>query len=137
MAVAPYCCYEKVCRTMRTTILLYLFKICLISKSKVTENIFNLLEWLQNTWSCKSLLSKPLFLSKHSPLKKKKLKPAKNTQLWFVVAWYMFFIRRPPFQDGHFWVVSKVVVLRRFDCIVKTYLLMVLMLLIHLILKQK
>ena len=59
-------CAEPCALQLYCTSLIYVH-----SKSKVTENIFNLLEWLQNTWSCKSLLSKPLFLSKHSPLKKK------------------------------------------------------------------
>ena len=45
--------------------------------------------------------SKPLFLIKHS-LWEKKLKPAKNNQIWLVAALYRFCIRRPPFQDNHF-----------------------------------
>ena len=51
MAVASYCYYEKVCRTMCTTITLYLFNIYIYihPKSKVTENIFNLQEWHHNT----------------------------------------------------------------------------------------
>ena len=114
MVVATYCYFEKVRRTMRTTIALYLFN---ISTFKIRSN------W-KHFWFSRMALkreivnlysSKALFLSKHSPLKKK-TKPAKNDQIWFVVAWYRFFIRRPPFQDDHFWVVLKVVVLYRFDC---------------------
>ena len=85
------------------------------SKSKVTENICNLLEWLQNMRNCKSLF-KQTFISFKTFTAEKILKPTKNDQIWFVVAWSRFFIRWPHFQDGHFWVVPKVVVLYRFDC---------------------
>ena len=67
---------------------------------------------------------KPLFLIKHLPLGKKKLNPGKNNQIWLVVVWYRFFIRWPPFQDDHFWVVPRVVILYSFDCMLKTWSLM-------------
>ena len=48
------------------------------SKSKVTENIFNLQERHQNTKT---------FISYKTFTVIKKLKPAKNDQIWLVVAW--------------------------------------------------
>ena len=110
MAVATYCYYEKVRRTMCTTIVLYLFNICTF-KIKSNWKHFNLQEWHQNTKT---------FISYKTFTVGKKLKPAKNDQIWLVVAWYRFFIRRPPFQDDHFWLVPRVVVLYRFDCILLT-----------------
>ena len=69
MTVATYCYYEKVTELCALQLyfnsLIYVYK-----KSKVTENIFNFLEWLQNMRNCKFLFKQPLFLSKHSPLKK-------------------------------------------------------------------
>ena len=56
MTVPTYCYYEKVCRTMHTTIVFYLFLIYVDSKSTVTENSFNLPEWLRKKRNCKPLL---------------------------------------------------------------------------------
>ena len=95
-------CTEQCALQLYCTSLIYVH-----SKSKVTENIFNLQEWHQNTKT---------FISYKTFTVGKKLKPAKNDQIWLVVAWYRFFIRRPPFQDDHFWVVPRVVILYRFDC---------------------
>ena len=55
-------------------------------KSKVTQNIFNFLEWLQNMQNYKSLF-KQTFISFKTFTAEKKLKPAKNDQILFVVAW--------------------------------------------------
>ena len=77
MAVATYFYYKKMHRTMHTTIVLYLFTIYIHSKSKVTENIFNLQEWHQNT---------KIFISYKTFTVGKKLKPAKKDQIWLVVA---------------------------------------------------
>ena len=77
-----------------------------VAKSKVTENIFNLQEWHQNTKT---------FISYKTFTVGKKLKHAKNDQIWLVVAWYRFFIRQIPFLDDHFLVVPRVVILYRFD----------------------
>ena len=37
--------------------------------------------------------------------------PPKNDQIWFVVVLERCFVRQPPAQDDHFWVVPRVVVL--------------------------
>ena len=66
-----------------------LYYIYIHSKSKVTENIFNLQEWHQNT---------KIFISYKTFTVGKKLKPAKKDQIWLVVAWYRFFIRWLPFS---------------------------------------
>ena len=95
MAVAIYCYYEKVHRKMHLWIVLYLFNIYIYSKSKVTENIFNLQEWHQNTKT---------FISYKTFTVGKKLKPAKNDQTWSVVTWYRFFIRQPTFQWSQEWL---------------------------------
>ena len=109
MAVATYSFYEKVRWTIRTTNILHLFNVCTF-RIKSNWKLFDLQEWHQNTKA---------FISYKTFTVKKKLKPGKNDQIWLVVAWYRFFIRRPPFQDDHFWVVPRVVVLYRFDCITK------------------
>ena len=96
-------CTEQCALHLYCTSLIYVH-----SKSKVTENIFNLQEWHQNTKT---------FISYKTFTVGKKLKPAKNNQIRLVVAWYRFFIREPSFQDDHFWAVWSVVVLYRFDCI--------------------
>ena len=96
-------CTEQYTLQLYCTSLIYVH-----SKSKVTENIFNFQEWYQNT---KTFISHKTFT-----IGKKKLNPIKNDQIWLVVAWHRFFIWRPPFQDNHFWVVPRVVVLYRFDC---------------------
>ena len=44
-------------------------------------------------------------------------KPAKNENTGLVVILWSCFIRRPPVQEDHFWVFSRVVVLYRLDCI--------------------
>ena len=98
--------HRKVC----TKIVLYLFNICTF---KIKSKTFLIFEIGTKT-------PKPLFLIKHSLLEIR-LKPANNDQIWLVVNWYRFFIRRPPFQDDHFWMIPKVVVLYRFDCMSKKY----------------
>ena len=77
MAVATYCYYEKVHRMVHTTVVLQLFNIYIHSKSKVTENIFNLQEWHQNTKT---------FISYKTLTAGKKLNSAKNDQILLVVA---------------------------------------------------
>ena len=65
-------CAERCALQLYCTFLTYVH-----SKSKVTENIFNLQEWHQNTKT---------FISYKTFTVGKKLKPAKNDQIWLVVA---------------------------------------------------
>ena len=84
-----------------------------LSKSKVTQNISNLQAWHKNMQNGKSL-----FMWRHSLWgKKNPKKPAKNENTGLVVILWSCFIRRPPVQEDHFWVFSRVVVLYRLDCI--------------------
>ena len=56
-----------------------------------------------------------LYSSKYHSGEKNK-RPAKNDHIWLVVVLSTCFIRRPPAQDYHSWMVPIVVVLYRFDC---------------------
>ena len=44
-------------------------------------------------------------------------KSSQNNHIWLVVILWRCFIRQPPVQDNQFWVVPRVAVLYRFDCI--------------------
>ena len=87
-------CTERCTFELYCTSLIYIY-IYIYSKSKVTENIFNLQEWHQNTKT---------FISYKTFTVGKKLKPAKNDQTWSVVTWYRFFIRQPTFQWSQEWL---------------------------------
>ena len=66
-------CAERRALQLHCTSLIYVH-----SKSKVPENIFNLQEWHQN--------SKNFISYKTLTIGEKKLKPAKNYQIWLMVA---------------------------------------------------
>ena len=107
MLVATYHFYEKAHRKMCTTIVLYFFN---IHTFKTKSKIFLIFEIDTKT----SISYKKIQLEI-------KLKPANNDQIWLVLTWYRFFMWWSPFQDNHYWMVPKVVVLYRFDCIEKIW----------------
>ena len=46
-----------------------------------------------------------------------KQKPAQNDHIWLVVILWRCFMRQPLVQVDHLWVVARVVVFYRFDCV--------------------
>ena len=93
-------CAEPCALQLYCTSLIYVH-----SKSKVTESS----RMAPKQAKLQIFIQVNLYFFQNIPAGKK-LKLAKNDQIWFVITWYRFFIRWPCFQDGHFWVVLKVVV---------------------------
>ena len=77
---------------------IYTFKI------KLNPNISHLQECHQNAQNGKSLFWG------------KKTKTCSEQTHLASGSFWRYFIRRPPVQDDHFWVVPRVVVLNKFDC---------------------
>ena len=89
----------------------------------MTHNTSHLQEWQQNIvygkysiQSCKDLFTK------RRSLWGKNQKPIQNNHIWLVVVLWRCFLRQLPVQNNHFRVVSRVVVLYRFDCIKSFFL---------------